>query len=64
MYPFYRVGGDREVQGNKLVVHNMLEMYEGSYYCVVTYESKGKVMNFTRMINVTAVCKGQSSLFL
>ncbi|XP_046892508.1 interleukin-1 receptor accessory protein-like [Hypomesus transpacificus] len=48
-------GSDREVQDNKLVVHNMLELYQGPYYCVVTFESKGKNMNFTRMINVTAV---------
>uniref|UniRef100_A0A8L0DUP1 Ig-like domain-containing protein n=1 Tax=Oncorhynchus mykiss TaxID=8022 RepID=A0A8L0DUP1_ONCMY len=36
---------------------NVMEHYQGLYHCVVTYETKGRAINFTRGVNVTAVCK-------
>ncbi|KAM6946351.1 interleukin-1 receptor accessory protein [Aplochiton taeniatus] len=46
---------NREVDDGRLFVRIMLSMYAGNYYCVVNYESKGRAMNFSRMIKVTAV---------
>ncbi|CAB1348423.1 unnamed protein product, partial [Coregonus sp. 'balchen'] len=48
---------DRVFKGDKLVIHVMLEHYQGLYQCVVTYETKGRAIKFTRVVNVTAVCK-------
>ncbi|KAM4627426.1 interleukin-1 receptor accessory protein-like isoform 2-T2 [Polymixia lowei] len=52
-YPFW--DSSREVKGNSLVVHLMSERFQGYYYCLVHYLRKGRALNFTRMINVTAV---------
>ncbi|XP_021418842.1 interleukin-1 receptor accessory protein isoform X1 [Oncorhynchus mykiss] len=46
---------DRVLKGDKLVIHVMLEHYQGLYHCVVTYETKGRAIKFTRVVNVTAV---------
>ncbi|KAK6295563.1 hypothetical protein J4Q44_G00332760 [Coregonus suidteri] len=46
---------DRVFKGDKLVIHVMLEHYQGLYQCVVTYETKGRAIKFTRVVNVTAV---------
>ncbi|KAM9452744.1 interleukin-1 receptor accessory protein-like [Salvelinus alpinus] len=46
---------DRVLKGDTLVIHVMLEHYQGLYHCVVTYETKGRAIKFTRVVNVTAV---------
>ncbi|XP_045061124.1 interleukin-1 receptor accessory protein, partial [Coregonus clupeaformis] len=46
---------DRVLKEDKLVIYIMFEHYQGLYHCVVTYETKGRVINFTRVVNVTAV---------
>uniref|UniRef100_A0A3P8XAJ9 Interleukin 1 receptor accessory protein n=1 Tax=Esox lucius TaxID=8010 RepID=A0A3P8XAJ9_ESOLU len=46
---------DRRSIGGKLLIHIMYEVYQGPYHCVVTYETKGRTFNFTRVVNVTAV---------
>ncbi|XP_028817815.1 interleukin-1 receptor accessory protein isoform X2 [Denticeps clupeoides] len=44
-----------EVKGDSIVVHLMLKAYEGPHTCVVSYEANGRGINFTRVVNVTAV---------
>ncbi|XP_045930368.1 interleukin-1 receptor accessory protein-like isoform X1 [Micropterus dolomieu] len=51
--PFWN--SDREPKGTSLQVHVMLIPYMGLYYCTVHYQRRGKTLNFTRSINVTAV---------
>ncbi|XP_064157492.1 interleukin-1 receptor accessory protein [Anguilla rostrata] len=46
---------DREVKKNTLAIYSMLEMYQGNYTCVVSYQSGGRTLNFTRVITVRAV---------
>lgn len=48
---------DYEVKKNALVINTMYEMYAGNYTCVVTYQSGGRTLNFTRVVTVKAVCK-------
>lgn len=48
---------DRQVKGMSLEVHFMYEFYQGLYFCTVHYKRKGRALNFTRVINVTAVSK-------
>ncbi|XP_038829457.1 interleukin-1 receptor accessory protein [Salvelinus namaycush] len=52
---FGNVNIDRVLKGDTLVIHVMLEHYQGLYHCVVTYETKGRAIKFTRVVNVTAV---------
>ncbi|CAL8374640.1 interleukin-1 receptor accessory protein [Gadus morhua] len=52
-YPFW--DHHREVKGDKLFVHQMGLMYEGLYYCRVSYTRKSLPLKFTRSLNVTAV---------
>ncbi|KAL0973554.1 hypothetical protein UPYG_G00206020 [Umbra pygmaea] len=49
------MNADRKVEKDELRIRQMFEMYQGLYHCVVTYETKGRTLNFTRMINVSAV---------
>ncbi|XP_070762096.1 interleukin-1 receptor accessory protein isoform X2 [Enoplosus armatus] len=51
--PFWN--SDREQKGVRLHVQVMLDSYKGSYFCTVHYQRRGKTLNFTRSINVTAV---------
>ncbi|KAK7882844.1 hypothetical protein WMY93_029018 [Mugilogobius chulae] len=46
---------ERQVKGLSLQVHIMVEFYQGLYFCSVHYQRKGQALNFTRVINVTAV---------
>ncbi|XP_044057410.1 interleukin-1 receptor accessory protein isoform X2 [Siniperca chuatsi] len=52
-YPFWN--SDRQQKGVSLQFHVMLDPYKGLYFCIVHYQRKGKTLNFTRSINVTAV---------
>ncbi|XP_040902433.1 interleukin-1 receptor accessory protein [Toxotes jaculatrix] len=52
-YPFWNT--DRQQKGASLEFYVMLDPYQGLYYCTVSYLRKGKTLNFTRSINVTAV---------
>ncbi|XP_037630686.1 interleukin-1 receptor accessory protein [Sebastes umbrosus] len=52
-YPF--MGHNRLLNGLRLQVHYMMSFYHGSYFCLVRFQRKGQVLNFTRSINVTAV---------
>lgn len=54
-YPFWN--SDREQKGNSLQVHLMMEQYQGLYYCRVQYQRRNQTLNFTRSINVTAICE-------
>lgn len=54
-YPFW--DSDREQKGNSLQVHLMMEQYQGLYYCRVQYQRRNQTLNFTRSINVTAICE-------
>ncbi|KAI3354640.1 hypothetical protein L3Q82_018523 [Scortum barcoo] len=52
-YPFF--GNHRQQKGASLQIHIMMDTYAGLYYCKVQYKRRGKTLNFTRSINVTAV---------
>ncbi|XP_034024886.1 interleukin-1 receptor accessory protein-like [Thalassophryne amazonica] len=45
----------RQQKGVSLQFHMMMDSFQGSYYCIVHYQRKDKVLRFTRTINVTAV---------
>lgn len=45
-----------------MIFYVMLDLYKGVYMCTVQYQRKGKALNFTRSINVTAVCETTSLL--
>ncbi|KAI9532885.1 hypothetical protein NQZ68_028584 [Dissostichus eleginoides] len=49
------VGGNRQVRGVSLRVHIMIGTYEGLYFCTVSYQRRGRPLNFTRSINLSAV---------
>ncbi|XP_027136138.1 interleukin-1 receptor accessory protein isoform X2 [Larimichthys crocea] len=53
VYPFW--SGDRQQRGSRLQVHIMQDSYQGLYYCTVRFMKRGRQLNFTRSINVTAV---------
>lgn len=44
-----------QVKGMSLHVHIMIEFFQGLHFCTVHYQRKGRALNFTRVINVTAV---------
>ncbi|XP_061073377.1 interleukin-1 receptor accessory protein isoform X2 [Conger conger] len=46
---------ERVVKNNNFVIHKMIEHYEGNYTCVVTYQSGGRTLNFTRVVTLKAV---------
>uniref|UniRef100_W5KW72 Interleukin 1 receptor accessory protein n=1 Tax=Astyanax mexicanus TaxID=7994 RepID=W5KW72_ASTMX len=48
-------GVHREVKGDKLVIYIMYDHYAGPYTCVVSYQSGGHTLQFTRTINIRAV---------
>ncbi|XP_049921555.1 interleukin-1 receptor accessory protein [Epinephelus moara] len=52
-YPF--LASNREQRGPSLHIHIMYEFYQGVYFCTVDYRRRGKALNFTRSINVSAV---------
>uniref|UniRef100_A0A3B4ZW04 Ig-like domain-containing protein n=2 Tax=Stegastes partitus TaxID=144197 RepID=A0A3B4ZW04_9TELE len=52
-YPFWN--NERQQKGASLRVFVMLDSYQGLYFCTVHYQRRGKTLNFTRSINVTAV---------
>ncbi|XP_049322912.1 interleukin-1 receptor accessory protein isoform X2 [Astyanax mexicanus] len=45
----------REVKGDELVIYIMYDHYAGPYTCVVSYQSGGHTLQFTRTINIRAV---------
>ncbi|KAK5904141.1 hypothetical protein CesoFtcFv8_005732 [Champsocephalus esox] len=49
------VGGNRQLRGVSLRVHVMMGPYEGLYFCTVSYQRRGRPLNFTRSINLSAV---------
>lgn len=44
-------------RGPSLQIHVMLDSFQGLYVCVVQYQRRGRTLNFTRSINVSAVCE-------
>uniref|UniRef100_A0A8C6U8G4 Interleukin 1 receptor accessory protein n=1 Tax=Neogobius melanostomus TaxID=47308 RepID=A0A8C6U8G4_9GOBI len=46
---------ERQVKGMSLQIHIMYEFHQGLYFCTVHYQRRGRALNFTRVINVTAV---------
>ncbi|XP_077421276.1 interleukin-1 receptor accessory protein-like isoform X2 [Vanacampus margaritifer] len=46
---------DREQDGARLVIHSMLDHYQGVYLCQVHYRRAGRALHFTRGLNVNAV---------
>ncbi|XP_070826587.1 interleukin-1 receptor accessory protein isoform X2 [Chaetodon trifascialis] len=46
---------NRMLKGVSLQIHVMMDPYQGLYFCTVRFQRKGKDLNFTRTINVTAV---------
>ncbi|KAM4589109.1 interleukin-1 receptor accessory protein [Fundulus diaphanus] len=54
-YPFSERGSDREQRGTRLQFYNMLIPYQGLYFCTVQYQRRGRMLNFTRSINVSAI---------
>ncbi|KAK2846506.1 hypothetical protein Q5P01_009505 [Channa striata] len=46
---------DRQQEGAVLHVYDMLDHYQGLYVCTIHYLRRGKALNFSRSINVTAV---------
>ncbi|XP_039675577.1 interleukin-1 receptor accessory protein-like [Perca fluviatilis] len=51
--PFWH--NEREQKGLSLEFHNMIVPYQGLYFCTVHLQRKGRTLNFTRSINVSAV---------
>ena len=45
------------MRGVSLRVHIMIGTYEGLYFCTVSYQRRGRPFNFTRSINLSAVCE-------
>uniref|UniRef100_A0A3B4TT94 Interleukin 1 receptor accessory protein n=2 Tax=Seriola dumerili TaxID=41447 RepID=A0A3B4TT94_SERDU len=52
-YPFWN--SERQQKGASLQFYVMYLEYQGLYVCTVTYLRRGRALNFTRSINVTAV---------
>uniref|UniRef100_A0A3P8TUK8 Interleukin 1 receptor accessory protein n=1 Tax=Amphiprion percula TaxID=161767 RepID=A0A3P8TUK8_AMPPE len=52
-YPFWN--NERQQNGASLRFYVMLDSYQGLYFCTVHYQRRGKMLNFTRSINVTAI---------
>uniref|UniRef100_A0A3Q1EKX9 Interleukin 1 receptor accessory protein n=1 Tax=Acanthochromis polyacanthus TaxID=80966 RepID=A0A3Q1EKX9_9TELE len=52
-YPFWNQ--ERQQKGPSLKFYVMLDSYQGLYFCTVHYQRRGKTLNFTRSINVTAI---------
>ncbi|XP_041851135.1 interleukin-1 receptor accessory protein isoform X2 [Melanotaenia boesemani] len=52
-YPFWN--SEREQRGPSLRFHVMLDSYQGLYYCIVQYQRRGRTLQFTRSINVSAI---------
>uniref|UniRef100_A0A8B9GS20 Interleukin 1 receptor accessory protein n=1 Tax=Astyanax mexicanus TaxID=7994 RepID=A0A8B9GS20_ASTMX len=48
-------GVHRELKGDELVIYIMYDHYAGPYTCVVSYQSGGHTLQFTRTINIRAV---------
>ncbi|CAL9684464.1 unnamed protein product [Knipowitschia caucasica] len=46
---------ERQLKGPSLQVHIMNKFFQGLYFCSVQYQRKGRTLNFTRAINVSAV---------
>ncbi|XP_068560667.1 interleukin-1 receptor accessory protein isoform X2 [Cebidichthys violaceus] len=46
---------NRQQKGDRLQIHLMLAFYQGLYFCRVQYERTGRMLHFTRSINVSAV---------
>ncbi|XP_017260572.2 interleukin-1 receptor accessory protein, partial [Kryptolebias marmoratus] len=45
----------QEQKDNSLQIHQMMDSYQGLYFCVVQYQWRGRTLNFTRSINVSAI---------
>uniref|UniRef100_A0A8C1PD08 Uncharacterized protein n=1 Tax=Cyprinus carpio TaxID=7962 RepID=A0A8C1PD08_CYPCA len=45
----------RELEGDDLVIYSMKGVYRGLYTCVVSYQMNGRMLQFTRNINVIVV---------
>lgn len=54
-YPFWNT--ERQLEGSSLNFLIMNDNFRGLYFCTVTYVRKRQTLNFTRIINVTAVCE-------
>ncbi|XP_041663041.1 interleukin-1 receptor accessory protein-like isoform X2 [Cheilinus undulatus] len=52
-FPFWNT--HRQQKGADLRFNLMLKTYRGLYYCTVHYKRRGKSLNYSRSINVTAV---------
>ncbi|XP_054598344.1 interleukin-1 receptor accessory protein [Nothobranchius furzeri] len=52
-YPFW--DPSREQRDNSLMFYNMKEPFQGLYFCVIRYQRRGQVLNFTQSINVSAI---------
>uniref|UniRef100_A0A4W6ESV5 Interleukin 1 receptor accessory protein n=1 Tax=Lates calcarifer TaxID=8187 RepID=A0A4W6ESV5_LATCA len=52
-FPFWNK--DRTQRGPSLHFYVMMDLYQGLYYCTVSYLRRGKPVSFSRTINVTAV---------
>uniref|UniRef100_A0A8C2JZ75 Uncharacterized protein n=1 Tax=Cyprinus carpio TaxID=7962 RepID=A0A8C2JZ75_CYPCA len=48
-------GNGRELEGDDLVIYSMKGVYRGLYTCVVSYQMNGRMLQFTRNINVIVV---------
>ncbi|KAM9318478.1 interleukin-1 receptor accessory protein [Pholidichthys leucotaenia] len=44
-----------QAKGSQLQFHVMQDNYQALYYCVVHYQKRGKALNFTRVLNITAI---------
>lgn len=54
-YPFWK--DHQQQDGTRLLFHTFYEQDQGFYYCTVQFHRAGQTFNFTRRINVTAVCE-------
>ncbi|KAM4566694.1 interleukin-1 receptor accessory protein isoform 1-T1 [Odontesthes bonariensis] len=52
-HPFWN--SERLQRGASLQFHVMIIQYQGPYFCIVQYQRRGRVLQFTRRINVSAV---------
>ncbi|XP_072247959.1 interleukin-1 receptor accessory protein [Leuresthes tenuis] len=52
-YPFWN--NERQQRGPSLQFHVMIIQYQGPYFCTVQFQRRGRTLQFTRRIDVSAV---------
>lgn len=51
---------DLEQRGTRLHIHVMLDSFQGSFYCCVSYWRRSQELHFSRRLDLSAVCESAS----